>query len=80
MTDTHTPSPEEIKHVQDEAEDLEDRAKHDGVLPDDEAEGDGDTRGARPPASLSAAGVEPEAPLGADAGPPAGEPAAGEAR
>ena len=41
MTDTHTPSPEEIKHVQDEAEDLEDRAKRDGVLPDDEAEGDG---------------------------------------
>ncbi|PZU72363.1 MAG: hypothetical protein DI531_13335 [Brevundimonas sp.] len=35
------PSPEEIKHVQDEAEDLEDRAKRDGVLPDDEAEGDG---------------------------------------
>ena len=41
MTDTHTPSPEEIKHVQDEAEDLEDRAKRDGVLPDDEAKGDG---------------------------------------
>lgn len=41
MTDTHMPSPEEIKHVQDEADDLEDRAKGDGVLPDDEAEGDG---------------------------------------
>ena len=41
MTDTHTPSPEEIQHIQDEADDLEERAKRAGVLLDDEAEGDG---------------------------------------
>lgn len=41
MTEPHAPTPEEIKHVEDEADDLEERAERDGILPDDEAKGDG---------------------------------------
>lgn len=41
MTDPHSPSPEDIEDLQQEADDLEDRAEEDGVLPDDVAEGDG---------------------------------------
>ena len=41
MTQAETPSPAEIEELQHEADDLEDRAEHDGILPDEEAKGDG---------------------------------------
>lgn len=41
MTDPHTPSPEEINELQQEADDLEERAEQDRILPDDQAKGDG---------------------------------------
>lgn len=34
MPDTKTPSPEEIEKLQDEADDLEERAEQDSVIPD----------------------------------------------
>ncbi|MDQ1155618.1 hypothetical protein [Brevundimonas sp. SORGH_AS_0993] len=41
MTDPHIPTPEEIRHVQEEADELEARAERDGVLPNYDAKGDG---------------------------------------
>lgn len=41
MTTPPTPTPEEIEELQHEADDLEDRAETDGILPDEEAKGDG---------------------------------------
>lgn len=41
MTKPDTPTPAEIEELQHEADDLEKRAEADGILPDDEAKGDG---------------------------------------
>ncbi len=41
MNTPDTPTPAEIEELQHEADDLEDRAEQDGILPDDEAKGDG---------------------------------------
>lgn len=41
MTDTNTPTPEEIESLEDEADALKERAEDDGVIPDDDLDEDG---------------------------------------
>lgn len=41
MTDPNKPTPEEIESLEDEADALKERAEHDGLLHEDEADEDG---------------------------------------